>query len=70
MPGDTVAQNLYNSIINNATYATALAFAPHPVKNYNPIFAGYNVNTDPECEFFHLYINVVKLIFWWGRLVE
>ena len=47
--GDSVAQALYQSIISNATYATALAFAPNTVRNYNPSFAGYNANTDLHC---------------------
>ena len=47
--GDTVAQQLFQSITSNQTYAKALAFAPTVVHNYNPSFAGYNQNQDPAC---------------------
>lgn len=49
VPGDTVAQQLFQSITSNQTYAKALAFAPTVVHNYNPSFAGYNQNQDPAC---------------------
>ena len=38
--GDTVAQQLFQSITSNQTYAKALAFAPTVVRNFNPSFAG------------------------------
>lgn len=38
--GDTVAQQLFQSITSNQTYAKALAFPPTVVHDYNPVFTG------------------------------
>lgn len=49
LPGDTVAAAKWASIQSNATYAKALALPPHPVNGYDPVFTGYDANTDPSC---------------------
>jgi len=49
LPNDVDAKTLYDSIINNVTYAAALAIAPSTLKNGSLVMTGYNVSTDDRC---------------------
>ena len=49
VPGDTVAQSIWQSIRTNPTYATALSIPPSVIQNEAPVFTSYDTATDPNC---------------------